>query len=120
MRTRNVENAQLDFLVSALSHGNFMATDDVLAWMRKQNEEVVSNIIQTPICELQGWYYRDDRIRHDSGKFFSIDGIHIETNYRNTPQWDQPIINQPETGFLGFIVKKFNGVMHFLMQANCK
>ena len=39
------------------------------------------------------------------------------TNYRNVPEWDQPIINQPEIGFLGFIVKKFNGVMHFLMQA---
>ena len=117
MRTRNVEEAQLDFLVSALSHGSFMPTEDILAWMKQQNEEVVSAIKQVPISELKGWSYRDDRIRHDSGKFFSIDGIHIETNYRNTPQWDQPIINQPEIGFLGFIVKKFDGVLHFLMQA---
>lgn len=63
------------------------------------NEEVVSNIMQIPISELRGWSYRDDRIRHNSGKFFSIDGIHIRTNYRNTPEWDQPIINQPEIGF---------------------
>ena len=117
MRTRNVEDAQLDFLVSALSHGFFMPTEDILAWMKRQNEEVVYAIKQIPISELKGWSYRDDRIRHDSGKFFSIDGIHIETNYRNTPQWDQPIINQPEIGFLGFIVKKFDGVLHFLMQA---
>lgn len=117
MRTRNVEDAQLDFLVSALSHGNFKPTDEILAWMKQQNEEVVSNIKQIPISELKGWSYRDDRIRHDSGKFFSIDGIHIETNYRDVSQWDQPIINQPEIGFLGFIVKKFNGVLHFLMQA---
>ena len=117
MRTRNVEEAQLDFLVSALSHGNFMTTEDILIWMKQQNDEVVSNIKQTPIQELKNWAYRDDKIRHNSGKFFSIDGIHIETNYRNTPEWDQPIINQPEIGFLGFIVKKFNGVMHFLMQA---
>ena len=117
MRIRNVEDVQLDFLVSAMSHGNYMRTSDILAWMRHQNEEVVSVIKQIPINELKGWSYRDDRIRHDSGKFFSIDGIHIETNYRNTPQWDQPIINQPEIGFLGFIVKKINGVLHFLMQA---
>lgn len=86
-------------------------------WMKQQNEDVVSNIKQIPIEQLKGWNYRDDRICHDSGKFFSIDGIHIMTNYRNVPEWDQPIINQPEIGFLGFIVKKFNGVMHFLMQA---
>lgn len=117
MRTRNVEDAQLDFLVSALSHGNFMQTADILAWLKHQNDEVISTAQQVPLSELKGWGYRDDRIRHDSGKFFSIDGIHIETNYRNTPQWDQPIINQPEIGFLGFIVKKCGGVLHFLMQA---
>lgn len=117
MRTRNVEDAQLDFLVSALSHGSFMSTDSILAWMKQQNEAVVSHIKQIPLTELKGWRYRDDRIRHDSGKFFSIDGIRVNTNYCNTPEWDQPIINQPEIGFLGFIVKKFKGVMHFLMQA---
>lgn len=117
MKTRNVEDAQLDFLVSALSHGSFMTTTNILTWMKQQNDEVVSNIKQIPLTELRGWSYRDERIRHESGKFFSIDGIHIKTNYRNTPEWDQPIINQPEIGFLGFIVKKFNGVMHFLMQA---
>lgn len=117
MRTKNIQDAQLDFLVSAMSHGNFQTTDQILGWMKSQNEEVVSNIMQIPISELRGWSYRDDRIRHNSGKFFSIDGIHIKTNYRNTPEWDQPIINQPEIGFLGFIVKKFNGVLHFLLQA---
>lgn len=117
MRTRSVEDAQLDFLVSALSRGSFISTDSILAWMKQQNDEVVSNIKQIPLNELKGWSYRDDRIRHNSGKFFSIDGIRINTNYRDIPEWDQPIINQPEIGFLGFIVKKFNGVMHFLMQA---
>lgn len=117
MKTKNIQDTQLDFLVSAMSHGNFQTTDQILSWMKSQNEEVVSNIMQIPLSELRGWSYRDDRIRHNSGKFFSIDGIHIRTNYRNTPEWDQPIINQPEIGFLGFIVKKFNGVLHFLLQA---
>lgn len=117
MKTRNVEDAQLDFLISALSHGSFMSTDAILTWMKQQNDEVVSDIKQISLTELKGWSFRDDRIRHDSGKFFSIDGIRINTNYRNIPEWDQPIINQPEIGFLGFIVKKFKGVMHFLMQA---
>lgn len=117
MSTRNFQDIQLDFLVSALSHGNFISTADILTWMKQKNEEVTSNIQQIPIGNLKRWSYQDGRIRHESGKFFSIDGIHIRTNYRNVPEWDQPIINQPEIGFLGFIVKKFKGVMHFLMQA---
>ena len=118
MRARNITDVQLDFLVSALSHGgSFMTTPQILAWMREQNEAVVSHITQMPLSEIAKWSYREERIRHDSGKFFSIDGIRVDTNYRNTHEWDQPIINQPEIGFLGFIVKKFNGVLHFLLQA---
>ena len=92
MKTENIE---LDFLISAISRGNIISTDRVLAWMEKQNKEVVSNIRQIPLEDVRCWSYRDDRIRHDSGKFFSIDGIRITTNYRNVPTWDQPIINQP-------------------------
>ena len=118
MKTRKVSDVQLDFLVSALSRGGmFMSTSEILAWMKEQNEAIVSNISQIPLSEMSKWDYRDDHICHESGKFFSIDGIRVNTNYRNTHEWDQPIINQPEIGFLGFIVKKFNGVMHFLLQA---
>lgn len=116
-RTRRIQDIQLDFLVSAMHHGLFMSTQDILCWMKRQNEEVHSRIVQVPLAELQRWSYQDGRIMHESGRFFSIDGIRIKTNYRNNPQWDQPIINQPEIGFLGIIVKKFNGIMHFLMQA---
>lgn len=113
----NIQDIELDFLISAIHQGYCLSLDKVLAWMKQQNEEVASNIKQIPISELRDWSYRDDRIRHDSGKFFSIDGIRISTNYRNVPTWDQPIINQPEIGFLGFITKKINGVLHFLAQA---
>ena len=48
MKTRNIEDVQLDFLISALSHGNFISTTDILMWMKQQNEDVVSNIKQIP------------------------------------------------------------------------
>lgn len=117
MRTRNVEDAQLDFLVSAMHHGSFMSTRDILTWMKQQNDEVVSNIRQIPLTELKGWNYRDDRIRHESGKFFSIDGIRINTNYREVVSWDQPMVRSAQEGLMGFIVKKINGIYHFLVQA---
>ncbi len=32
------------------------------------------------------------------------------------PAWNQPIINQPEVGILGLLVKEFDGVLHLLLQ----
>ena len=85
MKTRRIQDVQLDFLVSAMSHGNFQTTEQILSWMKQQNENVVSKIAQVPISELKDWGYKQNRICHDSGKFFSIDGIRIRTNYRNIP-----------------------------------
>lgn len=117
MKIRKIEDIQLDFLVSALSHGTFISTADILKWVEQQNAEVRTEISQIPLHDMKGWDYLQDRLMHHSGKFFSIDGIRVKTNYRNTHQWDQPIINQPEIGFLGFIAKKINGIIHFLVQA---
>jgi oxidase EvaA len=56
-------------------------------------------------------------LRHESGKFFSIDGLQIKKDSDFVTQWCQPIINQPEVGYLGIITKEFDGVLYFLMQA---
>lgn len=110
-------NPQLDFLISALHPGYCISTPEILTWMKQKNKEVKYELIQKPLSQLNGWKYADDRIQHHSGKFFSIQGIRVTTNYGLVPTWDQPIINQPEIGFLGFIVQKKKGVLHFLLQA---
>jgi len=106
-----------DFLISALSPGDEVRTEEILTWMKQKNESTCYALKQVPLSQLQGWSYRNDRIEHESGKFFSIQGIRVSTNYGKVPQWEQPIINQPEIGFLGFITQKKNGVLYFLMQA---
>lgn len=116
MKTKKTD-IQLDFLISALHHGSFITTEEILKWIKERNEEVKTEITQIPLNKLQGWECNNRQVKHASGKFFSIDGIRITTNYRDIATWDQPIINQPEIGFLGFIVKKFNGILHFLIQA---
>ncbi|GHT88650.1 hypothetical protein FACS189474_4250 [Bacteroidia bacterium] len=117
MNISKENNNQLNFLISALHEGSFISTQEVLKWMKEKNETIVSDIKQIPIKDIKGWSYQEGKICHQSGKFFSIEGIRILTNYGLVSQWDQPIINQPEIGFLGFIVKKFNGIIHFLVQA---
>ena len=56
-------------------------------------------------------------MKHDSGGFFQLQGLRVKTLTTKTEEWDQPIINQNEIGYLGFITKKIHGVLHFLTQA---
>lgn len=77
------------------------------------------DIQQIPFAALDKWGFDsgDTNLRHVSGKFFSIEGVTVQTTFAGTRSWSQPIINQPEVGFLGLIAKEIDGVLHFLMQA---
>jgi len=96
----------------------FNSTEELREWIEQRNREVHVDVNLIPFNEMEGWHVDEDgSLRHNSGKFFSIEGIHIETDYGKTPSWDQPIINQPEVGYLGILTKEINGVLYFLMQA---
>lgn len=106
------------FLESAFAfNGAKHTTAFVKQWLKEQNEKVHVKVEKIPFSQLEKWEFRNGALRHESGKFFSIEGIQVETNWGPVLSWEQPIINQPEIGYLGFIVKEFNGVLHFLMQA---
>ena len=111
---------EVRFLRSALDeHGQCVSTDDVLGWLADRNREVSVRVSPIRLSQMRDWALDDTsgRIRHSSGKFFSIDGIRVQTNWGDIREWAQPIIHQPEIGFLGCIVREIGGVMHFLIQA---
>ena len=100
-------------------HNTFNSTADISKWLRERNNEVQVNIRKIRFSELKQWYFVKDNgnLVHNSGKFFSIEGVHIKTNWGAVNEWMQPIINQPEIGYLGIITKVFDGILYFLMQA---
>ena len=111
-------NISYNFLKSALDQKNYLISlSEVKKWLKNQNEAVNVNINKIPFNNLKSWSFDPYSLVHDSGKFFSIDGIRVNTNWGDIKSWDQPIINQQEIGYLGFIVKKINGTFHFLCQA---
>lgn len=96
----------------------FNTTEQLQEWIENRNREVGVDVQLIPFSEMEGWLVDEDGcLRHNSGKFFSIVGIHVETDYGLVNSWEQPIINQPEVGFLGILTKEFDGVLYFLMQA---
>jgi dTDP-4-dehydro-6-deoxy-alpha-D-glucopyranose 2,3-dehydratase len=91
---------------------------EIKDWIKDSNEKINVELIQTPLCQLSSWNYSPSKISHNSGRFFSIEGIKVKGYVdEKSIGWSQPIINQPEHGYLGIIVREFNGVLHFLLQA---
>lgn len=94
--------------------------DDIRNWLRERNKAVAVDVKLVDFKALRGWHFdkTSGDLEHDSGQFFAIRGLDVRAeggNLRN--HWQQPIIDQPEVGFLGIIVQERDGVLCFLMQA---
>src|SRR5512133_748080 len=117
MRTSEIDIA---FFKSAIAKQSVVSTtSDVLTWIAARNADVSTRVERIPFSSLRGWCVDPDTgdIRHSTGRFFSVEGIRVTTNWGQVPSWDQPIVNQPEIGFLGILTQKHEGILHFLMQA---
>jgi dTDP-4-dehydro-6-deoxy-alpha-D-glucopyranose 2,3-dehydratase len=110
----------LIFLKSAFTpQGKFISSEEVISWLKEQNSKVHVQVKYTSFSKMNHWILDEKigSITHVTGRFFSIDGIDVRTNWGSNNNWQQPIINQPEVGYLGFITKEFDGILYFLMQA---
>ena len=68
---------------------------------------------------MSNWRYDavNNAVSHTTGRFFSIKGLRVSGIGSKLGGWEQPIIDQPEIGVLGCIVKEVKGILHFLVQA---
>lgn len=98
---------------------SLLTTEEIKEWIRRRNREVSVRIRHVPFEQLRSWRFdsKTGNLCHESGKFFSVVGLDVMTNMGCVRRWTQPIISQPEVGYLGIICKEFNGVMHYLLQA---
>lgn len=104
---------------SLLTNSNpYNSTDEIRHWIERRNREVEVKVEKIPFSEMKMWHSETDgSIRHDSGRFFSIVGIDVNTDYGTNHHWQQPVILQPEVGYLGILTKEIDGVLYCLMQA---
>ncbi|QBI54884.1 NDP-hexose 2,3-dehydratase family protein [Streptomonospora litoralis] len=89
------------------------------AWFAAAATRARARVARVPLGGLDGWAAdaATGDIRHESGRFFSVRGLDVRNPGGATEHWSQPIIDQPEIGVLGILVKEFDGVWHLLMQA---
>ncbi len=115
-----ITQKEIKFLKSVLSDSEVsFSIEQIVKWVKDIKSSITFEIDQIPLNELKQWKFTEnyEKLAHISGKFYSIDGIRVETNYGIKSSWEQPIINQPEIGFLGILTQMKNGILHFLLQA---
>lgn len=108
----------LDLIESwACTEGNVNTTEYVLDWIKKLNETTHVAIHEISINDSTFWFYDDynGEVLNRKRSFFSIKGMRSFVDGEFVKE--QPIIIQPEIGYLGIICKKIDGVLNFLMQA---
>jgi len=100
--------------------GEFVSSIEFQRWFNERRNSVNVEITEIGLSNLRRWNFCEQKgnLRHDSGSFFAVTGIEVTTNFGKIENWSQPIILQNEIGILGFIIKRINGVYHFLVQ--CK
>ena len=110
---------QIEKFVSSWKNkeGNVNSTEKLLQWIQRLNEETFVNIVNSSVNEDSFWFYNEEKgiIQNRQKTFFTIEGM---KEYKTGELLkEQPIIIQPEIGFLGIIAKEINGEINFLMQA---
>ena len=97
--------------------GNVNKTADILEWIERLNRETVVDIREINIDESTFWFYDDynGEVLNRKRSFFSVKGLRYFDN--DEFLGEQPIIVQPEIGYLGIIGKMIDGKLNFLMQA---
>jgi oxidase EvaA len=99
--------------------GHQMGTEDFAGWLAERAAANRFRVERIAFADMDGWSFQPGtgNLGHRSGRFFSVQGLTARLDEGPFPQWQQPIIRQPEVGILGILAKEFDGVLHFLMQA---
>lgn len=85
-------------------------------WLGDSRRASDMQISEIPRSRSLEWIFDGHRLRHTSGGFFSIVGATLLT-VGERQVLDQPLIDQPEIGILGFLIRTLDETPHILVQA---
>ncbi|MDO0924401.1 NDP-hexose 2,3-dehydratase family protein [Streptomyces sp. TG1A-8] len=104
---------------AAARDGGVLSNARLAEWLEDRRRAQAQRVERVPFAELAGWGFDEETgdLRHRSGRFFTVHGLRVRSDFGPVAEWDQPIIDQPEIGILGIALRDFDGVPHLLMQA---
>lgn len=107
-----------EMFISALTCENSInSLEEIISWITALKSKYDLETNRIPLNHVKDWIISDSKIYHIDHKYFSVIGANIFIENREVLNWSQPLVKSAQEGLIGFIVKKINGVYHFLVQA---
>jgi oxidase EvaA len=99
--------------------------DYVINWFNKKREESDMTVQEIGINDLDKWNVSSTtgNISHESNGFFEVIGVKVSNTFDREvgkKGWTQPMIANNPGGILGLLMKKINGIPHYLVQAKAE
>jgi len=99
--------------------------DYIIEWFNKKREESDMLVEEIDINDLEKWNVDSNsgNVKHESGGFFEVIGVKVSNTFDREvgkKGWTQPMIAKNPGGILGILMKKINGVPHYLLQAKAE
>ena len=99
--------------------------DYIIDWFNKKREESDMVVEEIGINDLDKWSVDSDsgNIKHESGGFFEVIGVKASNTFEREvgkKGWTQPMIAKNPGGILGILMKRINGIPHYLLQAKAE
>ena len=100
------------------TRGNVNSNEEIRNWLESRKTVGKVDIKKIPFSYDGFWHYDEDEgcIRNQQNSFFQIKGYQVIDEHDAIVN-EQPLIIQPEIGYLGIICKMIDGTLNFLMQA---
>ncbi len=117
---------RMNTMIESIRDDNQINTlDYVINWFNKKREESDMTVQEIGINDLDKWNVSSTtgNISHESKGFFEIIGVKVSNTFDREvgkKGWTQPMIANNPGGILGLLMKKFNGIPHYLVQAKAE
>ena len=99
--------------------------DYVIDWFNKKREGSDMIVEEIGLDDLDKWSVDSNsgNVKHESGGFFEVIGVKVSNTFDREvgkKGWTQPMIAKNPGGILGILMKRINGIPHYLLQAKAE
>ena len=99
--------------------------DYIIDWFNKKREGSDMIVEEIGLDDLDKWSIDSNsgNVKHESGGFFEVIGVKVSNTFDREvgkKGWTQPMIAKNPGGILGILMKRINGIPHYLLQAKAE
>lgn len=106
-----------DLLLSMLATEGHRTDSEIRHWITERKFSDSMRTQYLPLNQLQGgWRRQEECLNHESGRFFSIVAVAVQAGSREVTRWTQPLLDTLAPGITGWICRRIDGILHFLMK----